>query len=401
MSSFFDSDGELSAADIQRLMADDSPATRAATAAKVARTFGDRRLTETERDLAEQVIRIMAHDVEVRVRQALSENLKDNPDVPRELALRLARDVAEVATPILQFSAALTEEDLLQIVESDAGQAHKAAVARREVVPETVSVALVEHGDETVVGTLMENAGAELPESALARAIDRFGESETVSAAMVQRPKLPIAISERLVALVSETLRQHLVTRHALPPETVADLLLQTREQALIGMLAEGQSSRDVQSLIVELHANGRLTPSLIMRALCTGDVDFFESTLAHLAGIPVQNAHQLICDAGGRGLEALYLRAGQPQELLPIVRAAVDVAHELEYDGLPGDRPRFVETVIERVLTRFEDVAGTDDVDWLITRLSRAQAAQQAAQQAAGEQSQPQPAGPPPAGPR
>ena len=65
------------------------------------------------------------------------------------------------------------------------------------------------------------------------------------------------------------------------------------------------------------------------------------------------------------------------------MVRAAVDVANELEYDGLPGDRPRFVEVVIERVLTRFEDMAETDDVDWLITRLSRAQAAQDGASRA------------------
>ena len=376
MSGFFDGMGTLSKADIERLIADPSADTRAETASKVARTFGERTLTEAERGLAEQVLAVMARDAEVRVRSALSLNLKENPDVPHDLAMRLAQDVAEVATPILQFSAALSDEDLLAIVES-AGSDHQAAVAQRAQVSEAVSSALVERGDEAVVGTLMGNAGAAIPEPAMARAIDRFGESETVSTAMVHRSKLPIAISERLVALVSETLREHLVTHHELPPDTAADLLLQTRERALIGMLAEGQSSQDVRSLIDELHANGRLTPSLLLRALCTGDVDFFECALARLANVPVQNAHQLISDAGGRGLEALYIRGGQPKELLPMVRAAVDVANELEYDGLPGDRPRFVEVVIERVLTRFEDMAETDDVDWLITRLSRAQAAQ------------------------
>lgn len=382
MSSYFDGNGELSAADIQRLMVDQSAAARAETAAKVARTLGERQLTQTERELAEQVLKVMAHDAEIRVRRALAENLKENPAVPRELAVRLAQDVAEVATPILQFSAALSDEDLLAIVES-AGREHQEAVAQRATVSEAVSSALVERGDEGVVGALMDNAGAAVPEAAMARAIDRFGDSERVGAAMVHRPKLPIAISERLVALVSETLRQHLVTRHELAPDTAADLLLQTRERALIGMLAEGQSSQDVRSLIAELHAHGRLTSTLILRALCTGDVDFFECALARLAEIPVQNAHQLISDGGRRGLEALYLRGGQPKELLPMVRAAVDVANELEYDGLPGDRPRFVETVIERVLTQFEDIAETDDVDWLITRLSRAQAAQQAATRA------------------
>ncbi|MEQ8346681.1 MAG: DUF2336 domain-containing protein [Sneathiellaceae bacterium] len=376
MSGFFDGMGALSKADIERLIADPSADTRADTAAKVAQTFGDRQLTEAERRLATEILGVMARDAEVRVRSALSLNLKENPDVPHDLAVRLARDVAEVATPILQFSAALSDADLLAIVDS-AGHDHQAAVARREQVSEAVASALVERGDEEVVGALMGNRGAAIPEQAMGRAIDRFGASETVSAAMVHRPKLPIAISERLVALVSETLRDHLVTHHELPADTAADLLLQTRERALIGLLAEGQSSQDVRSLIAELHANGRLTSTLLLRALCTGDVDFFECGLAQLAGVPVQNAHQLISDAGGRGLEALYLRGGQPRELLPMVRAAVDVANELEYDGLPGDRPRFVETVIERVLTRFEDMAETDDVDWLITRLSRAQAAQ------------------------
>lgn len=376
MSGFFEGSDALSAADIERLMQDPSSETRAATAAKVAQTFNARSLTENERLLAEEILKAMARDAEVRVRRALSVSLKENPDIPHDLALRLARDVAEVATPMLQFSAALSEADLLQIVES-AGPAHQSAVASRESVPEAVSAAIVDRGDEAVVSTLLGNAGAAVPETALNRAIDRFGDSEAVSAAMVHRPSLPLGISERLVALVSDTLRRHLVTHHELAPDTAADLLLQTREQALIGLLAEGQSSQDVRDLIAELHANSRLTPSLILRALCTGDVDFFECALAHLANISVSNAHRLISDAGGRGLEALYLRSGQPRDLLPMVRAAIEVAEELEYDGLPGDRPRFVETVIERVLTRFETMAETDDVDWLITRLSRAQAAQ------------------------
>jgi uncharacterized protein (DUF2336 family) len=365
----------LSVEDVARLIADPSAGTRATTAAKVAKIYAGPKLTKQERAVAHEIVTLLVRDAETLVRRTLAENLKDNPDLPRDIARRLASDVADVAAPILESSVVLTEADLMEFIASQSN-AHRLAVAKRGAVSPKVSEALVERGNEGVVATLMKNQGADINERSFNRAVDRFAESESVQGAMVARDKLPITVAERLVAVVSEKLREQLVVRHELPADIATDLVLQARERSLLSLLAEGGESRDVDSLVEELARNGRLTPTLVLRALTTGDMNFFESALARLAQVPVQNAHVLIHDSGKRGLEAIYEKCGLPPKLLPLVKAAVEVAAETHYDGGPADRPRYVERMLERVLTQFEG-GGVDaeDLDWMIGRLARAQA--------------------------
>jgi len=360
---------QLSKADVERLMRDPSPDSRADAATKVAHAFSDAHLTDAERQLARDIIAAFAHDAVVRVRQALSENLKDSPDIPHDLALKLAKDVAEVAAPMLASSTVLSEADLIEIV-SAGSSAHQTAIASRRDVPVELAGVLVEKGSEDAVSTLMKNDGAQVDEAHMEKALTRFEGSQKVADNLALRAKLPITITERLVAVVSDKIREHLVTHHEMPADLAADLLLQSREKALVGLMAENESV-DLAALVRDLKTNGRLTPTLILRALCTGDIDFFEHAMAVLAGIPVQNAHRLINDPGRIGLKTLYDRCSLPPELFDMVRIAIDVVRETQYNGLPGDRQRFVESVIERTLTAFDTIMEGEDIDWLIRKLS------------------------------
>ncbi|MFX8731471.1 DUF2336 domain-containing protein, partial [Acinetobacter baumannii] len=90
--------------------------------------------------------------------------------------------------------------------------------------------------------------------------------SQKVADNLALRARLPITITERLVAVVSDKIREHLVTHHEMPPDLAADLLLQSREKALVGLLAENETI-DVAALVRDLKTNGRLTPTLILRA--------------------------------------------------------------------------------------------------------------------------------------
>ena len=360
----------LTSADVARLLQDPSVTGRAGTAEKVARAFGAAGLSTKEREIANDIFRVMMRDAATRVRLSLAENLKHNADVPRDVALLLANDVAEVAAPFLQCSEVLTEEDLVQIIMSQSPE-HQLAVARRDGLGSAAADALSERGDEAAVAALMENQTADVSEQALQRALDRFGGSERVHGPMVYRAKLPITVAERLVTLVSHQLCERLLTHHDLPPAVAADLVLQSRERATMS-LSVGADIGDIASLVKQLHDNGRLTPTIVLRALCTGDLDFFECAMATMGGIPVANAYKLIHDPGQLGFQALYQRCSMPVALYPIARAAIDAARELQYDGRPGDRDRFVARTIERVLTRFEVGFDGDNADYLIAKLTR-----------------------------
>lgn len=362
----------LTSADVARLMREPSADARAQTVTKVALAFDPGRLGDKEQAIARDIFMIIARDAEVLVRAALSQALKTNPDVPREVALRLAHDVAAVAVPFIEVSKVLSESDLLEIIASTSAE-HQTAVAKRPDVTERVAESLVERGDERAVGTLMANELAKISERTFGAALDRFGSNPAVNEPMARRKSLPIMVTSRLVTLVSDKLRDHLVSHHELPDDLAADLLLQSRERALVSLLTDADEVVDLPQLVADLREHGRLTPTLILRILCTGNLDFFEEALAQLSGITVVNARRLIHDPGPLGLVSLYERCRLPPELFSMVQAAVETIDDTQYDGGPADRARFVERVIERVLTRGEDPGAGEDIDWLIARLSRA----------------------------
>jgi uncharacterized protein (DUF2336 family) len=363
---------KLTGEDVAKLLTDPSAEMRAKTAAKIAADFGDSVLTDTERKLAEEILRLMVKDAEVRVREALAHNLKENPRLPHDMAKSLAHDVDSVALPVLQFSEVLNDADLIEIVRGQ-GAIKQIAIAKRPTVSESVSDALVDTGDENVVTNLVSNDGAEISETSLQRVVDDFGDRENIQDAMVHRPKLPITVSERLVTMVSEGMKEELARRHELPADMATDLILQGRERATISLSTESDKD-ELEKLIRQLHENGRLTPSIVLRALCMGDLNFFEAAMVQLTGVPLVNIRQLIHDSGDLGLRGVWHRAGLPDAHFMAVRAAIDVARETEYDGGENDRERYSRRMIERILTQYGDLGvefDSDDLEYLLTKMN------------------------------
>jgi len=358
--------------DVARLLSDPSPEAREAASTKIAEGFNAATLNENERRIAEDIFRIMSKDAEVRVRQALSAQLKANPDLPRDVALTLARDVESVALPILKASEVLTDQDLIAIVRGDSA-AKQSAIAQRPQVSEQVSDALVDTGNDDAVARLVRNQGAQISDTAYGLVVENYSSSAAVTDSLTRRPDLPPAISERVVAAMSERMHEYLIDKHDVSPDVASDLILQVREQAIMSLLDHGSSDNDLDKLIDQLHRKNALTPSLLLRALCTGDLTFFEHAVTKLSGLPLKNVQLLIHDSGTLGLESLYMRAELPRALFPAFRAAVALAVETDYDGGSNDRERYVEKMLERVLTRFPDPSkriSSSDIEFLIAKL-------------------------------
>ncbi len=370
---------ELSVSDVARLIDDPSSANRLNAAEKVAGRYERSALSDSERQIAEDIFRVMVKDAEERVRSALVSHLKNAPDLSPDVALSLARDASDtVALPMLEFSEALSDEDLIDIVRTQ-GSKRQTAVAGRPTVSEAVADVLVDHGDEDVVATLVGNEGADVADSTMHKVVDKFGDSEKVQTPLVMRSTLPITVSERLVAKVSDKLIDHLVIHHELPDSLADDLVLQIRERATLGLLSENSDENDVGTLVAALARNGRLTPSILLRAVCVGDLNFFEAALAHMSGISVLNARKLIHDKGSLGLKSLYDKCGLPDSLFTAYRIALDVLVETEKERIDGDPNAMTKRMLERVLTHFEDTVdgqSPEDVDFLLNRLGRAAAA-------------------------
>ena len=171
----------LTEADVQRLMSSPSGDVRAETASKVAQAFDTGSLSTTERELASAIFRAMVKDAEVMVREALAQNLKSNPDLPKDVALSLAKDIESVSLPVLEYSTVLGDADLIEIVRV-AGAEKQAAIARRAEVSGAVAEALVDHSrDPIVVTTLVANPGARLDAPVIERPSDWLARSENAT----------------------------------------------------------------------------------------------------------------------------------------------------------------------------------------------------------------------------
>lgn len=361
--------GTLSHRDVERLLADPSPSARADTAAKLGAQIDRPDLTEAERVLAQEIVRIMAGDASTLVRQALSAAVRSATSLPHDVALKLAQDIASVSLPILEASDVLSDADLVALVRQLSPEQQQ-AIARRPKVSEPVSDALVGTDNADVVGTLVGNPGARIAEPSLARVVETFGDREDILEPLIRRQILPVTVTEKLVAKLSDRLREQLVERHELPADTAVELILRARERATVDLLEPRGKAADADLLAAQLHAHGRLTPTLVLRALCVGDMALFESCLAARAGIPTLNARTLIHDAGKRGFSSLYAKAEMPQELLHTFRIALDIAVQTDMREADYDRNSYSRVMIERILTQAEDLQ-EDEADFLLRKLN------------------------------
>ena len=108
----------VSKEDLEKLQQNPSVTVRAEITQKVASGYREGQYSPAERELAQEIFRLLARDAEVTVRKALGEQLAHSMELPHDIALKLAQDVEAVSVPFLESSFALSEEDLIEITRS-------------------------------------------------------------------------------------------------------------------------------------------------------------------------------------------------------------------------------------------------------------------------------------------
>jgi len=356
--------------DIRRLIKAPDEDERATAAHKLCRSIDRAELGDADREAAQKILRVLANDAAELVRRSMAVTLKASDLIPRDVARRLAADVDTVALPIIGFSPAFTDEDLIEIVRAGS-PVRQIAVASRPRVARDVAEALSVSGCEQAVRTLASNDNADLSETSMARSIARFGESPEVVAAMAYRQVLPLEVTEKLIALASDAVREHLISRHAVAPETAIRLATFARERATVDLVDQAAASADLPGFVTQLNGRKALTPSLLLRALARGQMGFFEHAMAELTATPHARAWLMIHDAGPLGLKAIYDRAGLPPRLFQAYRAGVDTWRAIQAEGVDTSDEPFRQRVLERFLTQRPN-APREDLVYLMERLDQ-----------------------------
>ena len=106
-------------------------------------------------------LRQLAADASPQVRLAVADTLVDLPAPPHDLVLTLAHDAdPAVSEPLIRLSAALTEADLIGLVQAPPAAEARRSVARRLNVTPVVARAILRSGDAAAVAALRRNPTA-------------------------------------------------------------------------------------------------------------------------------------------------------------------------------------------------------------------------------------------------
>ncbi|MEZ5939732.1 MAG: DUF2336 domain-containing protein, partial [Hyphomonadaceae bacterium] len=176
--------------DVRRLIRGETPEERAASVQKICRRIDTLTLSDADRAVASQILGVIANDAAVMVRKALAETLKNSPNLPPEIARKLAADADAVALPVLKHSPVLTDEDLVEIVLAGSA-AKQVAIAGRPEISAGLTEVISNYACREAVETVAANEGAVFSDDAYAGVLKRFGGDEGVASALVMRRTLP------------------------------------------------------------------------------------------------------------------------------------------------------------------------------------------------------------------
>lgn len=316
-------------------------------------------LPEAEAEAAEAAMTIMLDDPSIRVRKALADALCRDPRAPHLVVLSLAYDQVDVAEIVLRSSPVLFEEDLIEIAATTCSRS-QVAIASRPWIPAPLSAALAEIGTVECCEALCENFGAEMTGTILRRIAERYGDDAIVCRLLGERHDCPIDVRQTLVGKVSEALGAVALIKGTIGDQRLDTIVREASDKATIALSAS-VTEDDMVILTNHLRVTRQLTPSLLLRALCTGNIRLFEQALISLSGLPAKRVFNIMADRRGKPFFALLDRAGLPENTWEAFSAGMDILEQLELEGNGGDIYRFSRQMLERMLTFGLDMADSD----------------------------------------
>jgi uncharacterized protein (DUF2336 family) len=331
-----------------------APASERAEATRaLARAWLISDLSEGDRTAAEGALLMLLDDPSPLVRQAMADVFARSAEAPAAIVQALSLDQPSIALPVLEHSPLLIDADLVDIV-ATGNNDMQCAIARRIHLPASVCAAIAEVGSPAAALELIENAHAELPPFSWHRIVERHGHLAAIREVILMLEDLPAATRLALVAKLSDTLAQFVVARNWLSEERAGRIASEARERSTVNIAARSDRE-DIRGLVAHLRATGQLTAGLILRALLSGNLELFDTSLAELSDLPQARVSALLHDRGGASLQALLIRAGLPKSTFAAFRVALEACRETGYVDSLDRSARLRRRMVERVLTHCE----------------------------------------------
>lgn len=328
---------------------------RLALAKQLADLLAGPETPEKEKSQAVPAVLKLIADPEAEVRKALAGHLAKSEKLHADIIFNIIAGDDEIGLPFLAATPALNDWHMMAILRVGDPLRQAAVALRRDISAEAIEFAIKSAGAGACLA-LLDNPAVKFDERDYHTLYMRFGQSPEVVDRLLGRPDLPLDIRIVQAKRASDRMQQLMAERGWIPANDAADLVADAEETAILRILVEA-SPEELARVVPFLVSKSMLTPSIVVRAACLGQMQVVERALAHLADVPAQRARELMRGRGLLGFKSLHGKSGLPQSCFGILRAACDVTIEAAEDGIELDPEAFGRRLIEVLMTRYENM--------------------------------------------
>ena len=306
-----------------------------------------------EGEVAEAVITALADDPSIEVREILAEAFADQPAAPRHVIASLAADLPQIASVVLSRSPLFVDGELIEFVANGAPE-HQIAIACRPNVSIGLAAAIGEVGElEACIG-LLSNKGARMAPAALHRIAERFGEDAEVRRLLFRQPALAPKTHVLLIERLAGIMAKEVMSDSSLPAGRIEALLRDNCDRALISFAALA-AEENLPQIVEAIVDRGSMTASLLLRAVCVGNISLFANGLARLAKVSLSRVETALADDKRTVFRALYDKAGLPDSAFAVFSDAIACWRRLLADADGPDLVRMPLLVTREVLAAYD----------------------------------------------
>ncbi len=291
-----------------RLLATDrASAVREQLARKVARLLPEASQADNRRAQAHvlTVLEALAVDQTPRVRMILAEEIKSSPDVPHEVALKLAQDTElAVSGPVLACSPVLTEDDLIAIIKTCPAPGARAVIAGRSEMGERLSHAIVQSADAAAVAALLANPSAQIREDTLDAILDAAPAQESWHQPLALRARLPVSAMRRIAGFVAASLVEQMIARNQVEPHLAENLLARVQRRLDHAVTLPEADNTVAQAAAVL--STGRFGDAWVRRSVAEGKAALVTAVLGLAAEVGIPTAQRIMNSGSSAAVMAL-----------------------------------------------------------------------------------------------
>lgn len=330
-----------------------SPAHRIAAGKTIVSLLQSSNLPEEGQTTLSNLLLKLTVDPVRMVRKHVIGSLTDLRGLSEDLVFSIISDDDELALPFLAVTKSLNKRMMVAIAKvGDA--ARKTVIAARGDCPLEAADIMIAKCPAEIVVELLANPDLKLTANQYEKIIERHGGEKPIIVQLSRQRGLPAHLKVMMARAVSEEMRSKVQSEDVASTIRSQRMIDAAEEEAILQISATTKPVERAK-LVSYLCDLQQLTPSLLLRASCTGEMAFVESALSLLSGLQILRVRNLMYAQGAMSLRAVHSRANLPRILFDPLRIAADVEKLRQQSDKPKSADHFGKQAVEAIVTKYE----------------------------------------------